>query len=161
MSRVRFQLLFGRSSTHPYRMDWSHAGEHGGAHAGEHAGEGADPQPVAANGRDWYCWRLMGGNNRELGRSASSYPSYPGARRAVQYLQQHANRLVRTTVIDPATGRWGWRLSLDDRAVAVSGRWYERDHDSRVGMDKFVNLIPGAELAEGVVTMYERRRSWS
>jgi hypothetical protein len=110
---------------------------------------------------DWYGWRLMGANNRELGRSARSYPSYPGARRAVWYLQQHANRLVRTTLVDPATGRWGWRLDLDDKAVAVSGRWYERDHDSRVGMDKFVTLIPDAELADGVVTMHDRRRSVS
>src|SRR5215467_5183199 len=134
MSRVRFQLLLGPSSTLPYRMDRPQTG-------------------------DWYCWRLMGANNRELGRSALSYPSYPGARRAVRYLQQHANRLVRTTVIDPATGRWGWRLDLDDKAVAVSGRWYERDHDSRLGMDKFVDLIPDAELAEGVVTLHDRRRS--
>src|SRR5262249_44701780 len=93
------------------------------------------------------------------GRSAHSYPSYPGAQRAVRHLQQHAGRLVRTTVIDPATGRWGWRVDLDDRAVAVSGRWYERDHDSRLGMDKFVNLVPDAARAAGVVTLHDRRRA--
>ena len=128
-------------------MNWSQASDE------------ADPAPADASARDWYGWRLMGANNRELGRSAHSYHSYPGARRAVRHLQQHANRLVRMTVIDPATGRWGWRLDLDDRAVAVSGRWYERDHDSRLGMDKFVDLIPDAELAEGVVTLHDRRRS--
>ena len=143
MSRVRFQLLFGPSSAHPYRMDWSL------------------PTDGSANGREWYGWRLMGANNRELGRSAHSYPSYPVVRKAVRDLQAHANRLVRATVIDPATGRWGWRLDLDDRTVAVSGRWYERDHDSRVGMDKFVNLVPSAELVDGVVTVHDRRRTVS
>ncbi len=135
MSRVRFQLLFGPPSAHPLHMSWS---ESNGA---------------------WYCWRLMGANNRELGRSASSFGSYPGVRRAVHDLQKHAARLVRATVVDPATGRWGWRLDLDDRTVAMSGRWYERDHDSQAGMDKFVHLLPDADLDDGVVTLHERRRS--
>jgi hypothetical protein len=142
MSRVRFQLLFGPPSAHPYRMHWSHPDD-----------------DEAAENSSWYGWRLMGANNRELGRSATSFPSYPGARRAVQHLREHADRLVRTTVVDPASGRWGWRLDLDDRAVAVSGRWYERDHDSQVGMDKFVNLLADAELADGVVKLHDRRRS--
>jgi hypothetical protein len=160
MSRVRFQLLFGPSSAHPYRMDWSQPTD--GAAAGTSTtgadGRSASSRPV---GREWYGWRLMGANNRELGRSARSYPSYPVVRKAVRDLQQHANRLVRSTVIDPATGRWGWRLDLDDRTVAVSGRWYERDHDSRVGMDKFLNLVPSAELVDGVVTVHDRRRNGS
>src|SRR5581483_5841570 len=127
MSRVRFQLLFGPPSAHPLHMS---------------SGEGGA----------WYCWRLIGANNRELGRSASSFASYLSVRRAAQYLQEHASRLVRRTLVDPATGRWGWRLDLDDLAVAMSGRWYERDHDSQQGMDKFVHLLPGAELTDGVVT---------
>ena len=137
MSRVRFQLLFGPASTHPYRMRGS---------VNHDQGPG-----------DWYGWRLMGANNRELGRSAHSYTSYPLARRAVAHLQAHADQLVRRTEVDPATGRWSWRLDLDNRAVAVSGRWYERDHDSRLGMAKFVTLIGEAELIDGVVTMPERR----
>jgi hypothetical protein len=120
-----------------------------------------DAHVADAEGNDRYRWRLLGANNRELGRSARGYDSYPGAQRAVRYLQDHADRLVRATVIDPATGRWGWRLDLDDRAVAVSGRRYERDHDSRLGMDKFVNLVPEAALVDGVVTMHDRRRNAS
>jgi hypothetical protein len=79
------------------------------------------------------------------------------ARRAVTHLQQHADRLVRRTEVDPATGRWSWQLDLDNTAVAVSGRWYERDHDSRLGTAKFVTLIGEAELTDGVVTLPERR----
>ncbi len=106
---------------------------------------------------DWYGWRLMGANHRELGRSAESFDSYPAARRAVLDLQQHVTRMVARTVADPATGRWSWRLELDGRAVAVSGRWYERDHDSRLGLDRFLHLLGDAELADGVVTVHERR----
>jgi hypothetical protein len=116
--------------------------------------------PVVADsaGRgDWYGWRLMGANNRELGRSALSFVSYQLARRSVMQLKEGIGRLVQHSTTDPATGRWGWRLDLDGLAVAVSGRWYERDHDGRLGAAKFVALTVEAELPEGVVTLHERR----
>jgi hypothetical protein len=109
----------------------------------------------------WYGWRLIGANNRELGRSARSYGSYPVARGAVRHLQDHAGELVPQTFIDPATGRWWWRLELHNSAVAISGRWYERDHDSRAGMARFVTLIPAADVEDGFVTLPDRRRSAS
>jgi hypothetical protein len=118
---------------------------------------GADPKSTESS--EWYSWRLMGANNRELGRSALSYASYAGARRAVRDLQRHAERLVRTTVVDPTKGRWGWRIDLDGVVVAVSGRSYERDQDSRLGMHKFVTLLPDAELLDAVVALHIRRRS--
>jgi hypothetical protein len=113
---------------------------------GQHAGE-------------WYGWRLMGANNRELGRSALSFVSYPQTRWAVRQLQMQVDQLVRRTLVDPGTGRWSWRIELDNEAVAVSARWYERDHDSRLAMAKFVALMPEAELVDGVVTLYDRRGS--
>jgi hypothetical protein len=143
MSGVRFQLFFGPASTHPYRMEWSLPGA----------------ESDRATARDWYGWRLIGANNRELGRSARSFVSYPRTRAAVRYLQQQVDQLVPLTLPDPATGRWGWRIELDNQPVAVSARWYERDHDSRAGLAKFVALLPAAELADGVVTLYERRDS--
>jgi len=141
MSRVRFQLLFIPPST---RANWSGSAEDSNIELTE-----------------WYSWRLMGANNRELGRSALRYESYAGARQAVGRLQRHADQLVCTTVVDPGTGRWGWRIELDGGAVAVSGRWYERDHDSRLGMDKFVDLLPEADLLDAVVALRVRHRSRS
>jgi hypothetical protein len=107
---------------------------------------------------DWYGWRLMGANNRELGRSPFGYASYQLARRAIRQLKQATTRLVQHSATDPLTGRWGWRVDLDGAAVAVSGRWYERDHDGRAGASKFVTLARDAKLAEGVVTLHERPR---
>jgi hypothetical protein len=141
LPRVRFQLLFGPASVHPYRMGWPTT---------------VDPAAIA-QAADWYGWRLMGANNREVGRNAMSFLSYPLARHAVARLQHHADRLVRRTLVDPVTGRWSWRLELDGEPVAVSGRWYERDHDSRQGVAKFVALLPTASLADGVVTLRDRR----
>jgi hypothetical protein len=106
---------------------------------------------------DWYGWRLIGANNRELGRSARSFGSYQLARRAVGQLKEGLGRLAHNSTNNPATGRWGWRLDLDGVAVAVSGRWYERDYDGRVGAAKFLALAVDAELADGVVTLHVRR----
>jgi hypothetical protein len=141
MSRVRFQLLFIPPST---RANWSGTNDDTKIDAGER-----------------YSWRLMGANNRELGRSAQHYESYAGARRAVGELQRHADRLVCTTLVDRGTGRWGWRIDLDGGTVAVSGRSYERDHDSRLGMDKFLGLLSEADLLDAVVALRDRRRSRS
>ena len=182
MSQVRFQVLFGPASLHPRRMSWPMP-----AGTDEALAEGEDvsawverlrtepqgaveiaggvaavpplaaPPKAAAEGGSWYGWRLIGANNRELGRSALSFASYQLARRAILQLKQGIGRLVHHSTTDPRTGRWGWRMDLEESAVAISSRWYERDHDGRIGAAKFVTLTADAELAEGVVTLHVRR----
>lgn len=118
------------------------------------------PRPAVvsiAETGDWYGWRLIGANNRELGRGARGFDTYQLARRAVGQLKETLGRLTHSSTTNPATGRWGWRFDLDGVAVAVSGRWYERDHDGRIGAAKFLALAPHADLADGVVTLHVRR----
>jgi len=144
MPHVRIQVLCGPASVHPRRMGWS-------------AGS-AEPAAWAAVRRgEWYAWRLIGTNNHELGRSALSFPSYQQVLGAVAELQENLDRLVRLAIRDRPTGRWGWRLELDGVAVAISGRWYKRDQDSRLGADRFVELSAGAELADSMVALPDRR----
>ncbi len=113
--------------------------------------------PASVTRPDRYGWRLMGANNRELGRSAAGFGSYQGARLAVRRLQQGVGRVVQHSTADPTTGRWGWQVDLDGASVAVSGRWYERDQDARLGAAKFVALACEAALADGVLTLYDTR----
>jgi hypothetical protein len=181
MSQVRFQILFGPASLRPRQMSWPlPAGADNGPAAGQDVQAWVErllpgPQeaaematgttiiaavapPVAApQPGSWYGWRLIGANNRELGRSAVSFVSYQLARRAILQLKQGIGALVHHSMTDPRTGRWGWRFDLEESAVAVSSRWYERDHDGRTGAAKFVALTADAEMAEGVVTLHERR----
>jgi len=184
MTQVRFQVLFGPASLRPWRADWpsptlwENAPRDGAdlevwveqaRRARSTADVAADTKIAAAEARgalladpvpsggEWYGWRLMGANNRELGRSAASFVSYQWTRRAIGQLQRGAARLVQHSTTDPATGRWGWRVDLDGVAVAVSGRWYERDHDGRLGAAKFISLTVEAVLVDGVVTLHDRR----
>ena len=184
MSQVRFQVLFGPASLHPRRMSWPLPAGSDDVPAVDHdvqawverllpgplgavgivagtAVTAAVARPAAApeagSGGSWYGWRLIGANNRELGRSALSFASDQLARRAILQLKQGIGRLVHHSTTDPRTGRWGWRIDLEESAVAVSSRWYERDHDGRIGAAKFVALVADAELTDGVVTLRERR----
>jgi len=172
MSQVRFQVLFGPASVRPHRMGWprptgpvesmvtmSGAGAAGGARTAGGALRPVTPASEAAGYGEWYGWRLIGANNRELGRSAMTFLGYQSTRRAVSQLKDGLGRLVPGSTNDPATGRWGWRLELDGTTVAISGRWYEREHDSRLGAAKFVTMSAEADLADGVVTLRERRTS--
>lgn len=182
MSQVRFQVLFGPASLHPLRMSWPvPAGTDEALTEGEdvsawveHLPTGphrtvevagsvtgiaslvSGPHAVFESG-SWYGWRLIGANNRELGRSALGFGSYQLARGAILQVKQGIGRLVHHSTTDPRSGRWGWRVDLEESAVAVSSRWYERDHDGRIGAAKFVALTAEADLADGVVTLRERR----
>jgi hypothetical protein len=112
--------------------------------------------PAVTQARERYGWRLMGANNRELGRHAVSFVSYQGALRAIRHLKRGAGRALPYPTTDPRSGRWGWRIDLDGASVAVSGRWYERDHDARLGAARFVSLIREAAVSDRVVTRYGR-----
>jgi hypothetical protein len=137
VTRARFQILFGSASVSPQRMGW--------------------PTPDGRGPVDWYGWRLVGANNRELGRSAVSFVSYPVARQAVADVRAHWAELSRVVASSAVTGRWSWRVDFDGVAVAVSGRYYERQIDSRHGAERFVALLPTVGLADGVIALRERR----
>jgi hypothetical protein len=156
-SRVRFQVLFGPASVHPQRMGWPalvvSVTETGDSESDR--APGPSDRPALAD-PDWYGWRLIGANNRELGRSATSFVTYQLARHAVTSLREGVERLIALTVADRATGRWRWHVDLDGTTVAVGCRWYERGHDSRLGMDTFVRLARDADLVDGVLTLRDR-----
>ncbi|WP_426510201.1 hypothetical protein ACPPVO_05645 [Dactylosporangium sp. McL0621] len=135
MPQVRIQVLCGPASVHPHRMAW--------------------PAGATWHG-EWYAWRLIGTNNHELGRSALSFRSYQSALAAFAELRGGLDRLVQQLVPERPTGRWGWRLELDGAAVAVSGRWYQRNKLSLLGAAKFVALCAEAEPAGGVVARPDR-----
>jgi hypothetical protein len=108
--------------------------------------DGADPR---------IAWRLVGGNNHELGRSFDTFGDLDACVAAVRVLQQRVND-VEAEVTASGT-QWGWVLRLDGEAVAVSCRWYRRVRESQYNLVQFLAVAPSAGLTDGVGSQPVRR----
>lgn len=90
-------------------------------------------------------WRLIGGNNRELGRGAHPIESIIKAHQAIHQAQlafaQHEVRML----LHPVTG-WGWHILVAGERVAVSSRGYQRQRECDYGLEKFRLYFPTARV---------------
>jgi hypothetical protein len=109
------------------------------------ANDGPHDEGVRANG---VSWRLLGANNRELGRSAQVYPELASCQRAAMEVRARIAELTTEIRAEQSTGRWHWRLALQGETVAVAGRSYLRLRECRYNLGQFVALAPGTALAE-------------
>ena len=78
-------------------------------------------------------WRLLGANNRELGRSCLAYPDVDLCRAGL------ATTLLELPSLVPAVMRvdhshWGWRLRSDSRDVVGSGHAFRPPAPLRGGL---------------------------
>lgn len=97
-------------------------------------------------------WRLLGGNNRELGRGAVVYPDAVSCRAGL------ARTLVELPTMEPAVirldhTRWTWRLRLDGVDVVGSGHAFDRRPRCEEAWERFVRFAPMAPVREGVTVM--------
>jgi hypothetical protein len=95
---------------------------------------------------EWCAWRLLGGNNRDLGRSAKVFPGESDCRTAVESVQQRADELVPVIVAEAVTGMWSWRLQLDGVPVAVAARPYFRQREGHYNLGQFLAALADADL---------------
>jgi hypothetical protein len=92
---------------------------------------------------EWYSWRLLSGNNRELGRGACAYQTEIGCRAAVTRIQVRSELCTSTVGVRPA-GQWWWQLELDGERMAVAGRGYQRQRECRYNLEQFMVALPFA-----------------
>jgi hypothetical protein len=97
----------------------------------------------------WVAWRLTSANHRELGRSARVFPSLALARNDWSVLRRRVAETQAVLLAVPHTGRWGWRLSLDEVPVATSSRGYARHRECTYNLAAFVAAAAIAEFSEG------------
>lgn len=90
-------------------------------------------------------WRMIGGNNRELGRGARPIGSVAEAYRAIHDAKLAFSRPEVRMMLDPVAG-WSWHISLDGERVAVSSRGYQRQRECEYGVEKFREHFPTAQL---------------
>jgi hypothetical protein len=88
---------------------------------------------------EWFAWRLLGANNRELARSAVVFTTVRDLLADVAALPTWATADALT--YDRHPRRWGWTLIRgDDRAaVAVSSRLYDLERECRFAAGLFLD----------------------
>ncbi|MFD4141702.1 MULTISPECIES: hypothetical protein [unclassified Streptomyces] len=93
-------------------------------------------------------WRLIGANNRELGRSAQAFGGHAECRAAVKELRDKVGGARVLMSMSDSAGSWTWRLQIEGRTVAVAGRPYLRHRECQFNLGQFLAAVPLAELAE-------------
>ncbi len=101
-------------------------------------------------------WRLLSGNNREIGRGAESFADAETCRVAVKELQ------IVIAECEPVIGRadrnsWTWQLLLAQHVVAMSARGYDRQIRCQRGLAQFIDELRSAVLGTGVMISQSRR----
>ena len=106
-----------------------------------------------SSGAEQVGWRLLGANNRELGRGAGLFPDLESCQAAVRDLVARlASASPGITSDSGNTGAWSWRLDLGGRAVAVSCRTYLRHRECTYSLAHFIGAAPEAIVATALST---------
>jgi hypothetical protein len=126
----RFQLVTGMSRTPRPRVVRS---------LGDQRGPRQEPDLQVT-------WRLLGSNNREMGRSVTTYAALDECQEAVHHLKREVERLTSRLVTADPRGSWGWSLWLADEEVAVSARLFSRLREARSNVEQFLEKVPAAGI---------------
>jgi hypothetical protein len=103
------------------------------------------------------AWRLVGANNRELGRSARTYPDVATCREAVAFLRENIGEGDSLLANATDSGLWIWRLNIGERWMAVAGRSYLRRRECQYNLAQFVAEAPTAMFPPDIFGHSEAR----
>jgi len=105
-------------------------------------------------------WRLLGANNRELGRSAVAYPDAESALKGVDVVRALATSGTAHIVHNPSVSTWSWHLEgADGAVVATSGRGFRHERECRYNLEQFrVNAPVAPPTDTGATTEFPWQR---
>ena len=92
----------------------------------------------------WFAWRLLGSNNRELGRSSSVFADASSCYRSALALQLGLSTAEPIAEVNQGTGLWVWRVELDGAPSAVAARPYKRRRECLYSLERFLASAPVA-----------------
>ncbi|HZU56328.1 MAG TPA: hypothetical protein VFA06_10705 [Actinocrinis sp.] len=96
---------------------------------------------------DLVTWRLLGANNRELGRSPIWYPGWDSCLEAVHVLRRDIGAVASAiTAVAAPGGVWSWQLTVGGKPVAVASRPYHRHRECTYNLSHFVAAVPAARI---------------
>jgi hypothetical protein len=89
-------------------------------------------------------WRLLGANNRELGRATIHAAQEQTCCEAVARLKEEVGRATSRVKVVGATGSWIWSLELEGTIVAASCRSYLRQRECQYSLAQFLAAVSAA-----------------
>jgi hypothetical protein len=89
-------------------------------------------------------WRVVAGNNRPLGRSATLFPSLAECVDAATLLHREIGRADSSVLFDVADGHWRWTVALGGQSVAMSAHAYKRRIECIRSLEQFIAAAAGA-----------------
>ena len=93
-------------------------------------------------------WRLVGANNRELGRMPMPAPADQTCCEAVTRLRASLEHAAPRIKLGGPAASWTWSLEADGVALAVSGRAYLRQRECQYSLALFLGAVLGATVPE-------------
>ena len=93
-------------------------------------------------------WRLLSGNNRQLGMAAETFADHQIARRAAGLLAQRLNEVDAELTWSSRRVGWAWTMLLHGQPQAVSGRGYERVGLASRALERFLTDLAAAVIPE-------------
>lgn len=106
----------------------------------------------------WVMWRLLSGNNRELGRSSEAFSDLDAAVSSIVRVRSGLHRLEPQLVHEFGPSAWSWLLLLDDVALARSARSYQRLRECHYSVAGFTEALPLAAVLTDPSRVVRQRR---
>jgi len=104
-------------------------------------------------------WRLLSGNNRDLGRGLIDFASAAECRDGITLLQKALTEFEDSDVSWRRVGhQWTWVLMVDGEPTVAAGGSYDRRIRCEQSLNQFLMLAPVASVGE--VVMFSASRRW-
>jgi hypothetical protein len=95
-------------------------------------------------------WRLVGANNRELGRAPETIAAELGCCEAVARLRARLPEAVGRVKLAGTGTTWSWTVECDGELLAVSGRAYLRQRECQYSLWQFLSAAAVATVVTSV-----------
>jgi hypothetical protein len=121
------------------------------------SGAGVHFQLYVATAHGEVRWRLLSGNNRDMGRSAQEFVDAEDCRLALKELLCQLNELTPQVRRKAETNRWIWLLRRGEVAMAESSHSYDRQIRAEAARQQFLVHAATASISASLMISASRR----
>jgi hypothetical protein len=119
--------------------------------------QGHHIQLFSLDARSGVRWRLLSGNNRDLGQSLDGFSDPEVARVGVKEAQMTLAEL-QPRIRRVAGNRWRWELEQDGRPIVSGSHTFDRSIRCEQALEQFTRHFADAPI--GAVVMISGTRRW-